>query len=86
MPKVFEWRGYRFFFYSDEGTPLEPVHVHVRKDGAEAKFWLRPFVTVAYNRGFDAIVLRRLAKEVVDQRDTIEAAWDEHFAGDDRIS
>ena len=26
MPKVFDWRGYRFYFYSEEGTPLEPPH------------------------------------------------------------
>lgn len=31
MPKVFEWRGYRFHFFSYEGTPREPVHIHIAK-------------------------------------------------------
>ncbi len=35
MPKVFEKDGYRFFFYSNEHTP---VHVHVRYGGGEAVF------------------------------------------------
>ncbi len=38
MPTVFRWRSYRFFFYSNEGA--EPAHVHVWKDGKEAKIWL----------------------------------------------
>jgi Domain of unknown function (DUF4160) len=42
MPKVFSQSGFRFHFYSREGNPLEPLHVHVAKPGADAKFWLRP--------------------------------------------
>lgn len=44
MPVVFRDRGFRFFFYSNEGTPREPMHIHVEKDGDEAKFWLKPEV------------------------------------------
>ena len=52
MPKAFpNWNGYRFHFYSNEGEPREPVHVHVTKDRATAKFWLNP-VSVEYNKGF----------------------------------
>ncbi|WP_323073344.1 DUF4160 domain-containing protein [Mycetohabitans endofungorum] len=29
-----------FFFYSDEGTPREPLRVHARGNGNDAKFWL----------------------------------------------
>lgn len=47
MPKVFEWNGYRFHFFSNEGDPREPVHVHVTKAPATAKFWIRPEVGVA---------------------------------------
>jgi len=36
MPVVFRDRGYIFFFYSNEGTQREPVHIHVEKDGSEA--------------------------------------------------
>jgi hypothetical protein len=38
MPTVFHYRGFGFFFYSNEGTPLEPVPIHVEKAEAEAKF------------------------------------------------
>ena len=33
MPKVFEINGFKFFFFSNEGNPLEPCHIHVRKSG-----------------------------------------------------
>ena len=46
MPKVFSWNGYRFHFYSEEGDPREPVHIHIRKGRDNAKFWLRPEVTL----------------------------------------
>lgn len=49
MPVVFRERGFRFFFYSNEGSPREPVHIHVEKDDVEAKFWLNPEVRVPYN-------------------------------------
>jgi hypothetical protein len=51
MPTVFLERGFRFFFYSNEGSPREPLHIHVEKDNLEAKFWLIPEVRVAYNDG-----------------------------------
>jgi hypothetical protein len=38
MPKIFEIEGYRGFFFSNEGTPQEPVHIHVKKGEGEAKF------------------------------------------------
>lgn len=31
MPTVFRHDGFRFFLYSNEGSPLEPVHIHVLK-------------------------------------------------------
>ena len=35
MPKIFEYFGFIFLFYSNEH---EPIHVHVMKDGHEAIF------------------------------------------------
>lgn len=32
MPTVFRYEGIRFFFYSDEGTPREPTHIHARSN------------------------------------------------------
>ena len=65
-------------FYSNEGTPREPVHIHAVKDGIDAKFWLHP-VRVAYNDGFDARTLRELVEVSERHADIIERAWNEHF-------
>jgi hypothetical protein len=80
VPKVFEWRGYRFHFFADEGNPREPVHVHVRKGRDNAKFWLRPEISLAYNRGFPPKVLSELSRVIEQRRDEIESFWDDFFS------
>ncbi|WBX83457.1 DUF4160 domain-containing protein [Sphingosinicella microcystinivorans] len=45
MPVVFRHQGYRFHFFSNEGNPREPVHIHVTRDGADARFRLHPMST-----------------------------------------
>ena len=47
MPKIFEWKGYKFFFFSNEGDPLEPCHIHIRKNKNIAKFWVKPEVSLS---------------------------------------
>jgi hypothetical protein len=79
MPEVFREQGFRFFFYSNEGSPREPVHIHVEKDDVEAKFWLKPEVHVAYNDGYNARTLRELLGLVETNKIQIERAWNEHF-------
>lgn len=79
MPVVFRQGGYRFFFFSNEGSPREPVHIHVKKGEADAKFWLRPDVVVADSYGFGPAALRELTRIVEDNRAVIERAWNEHF-------
>jgi hypothetical protein len=80
MPVVFRDGGFRFFFYSNEGDPREPVHIHVMCDGNEAKFWLYPAPSVAYHRGFNARVLANLLGTVEGRRGEIEKAWNDHFS------
>jgi hypothetical protein len=80
MPKVFDWNGYRFHFYANEGDPREPVHIHVRRGRADAKFWLRPEVSLAYNRGFSSKVLSVLIRVIEERRDEIERDWDAFFS------
>ncbi len=79
MPVVFRYRGFRFFFYSNEGSPREPVHVHAIGEGGEAKFWLRPAVCVASSSGLSAPTLRELAAEVEARAALIERIWNEYF-------
>ncbi|MDR3428102.1 DUF4160 domain-containing protein [Silvimonas sp.] len=79
MPVVFRFDGFRFHFYSNEGDPREPVHIHVARAGGDAKFWLFPEVEMAYNCGFDARTIKRLQDVVASRRSEIEEAWNEYF-------
>jgi Domain of unknown function (DUF4160) len=79
MPVVFRHRDFRFFFYSNEGTPREPIHIHVEKNGNEAKIWLHPNLRVAYNDGYDGRTLRELLQIVAANKPRVERAWDEFF-------
>jgi hypothetical protein len=79
LPVVFRHKGYRFLLYSNEGSPREPIHVHVERDGLDAKFWLWPDVVVAYNDGFNARALRDLSEIVSNRRQHITNVWNEYF-------
>ena len=79
MPAVFRYKGFRFFFYSNEGSPREPVHVHVRGEGGEAKFWLEPAVKVASSFDLDARTLRELVGVLEQHTDLIQGKWLEYF-------
>jgi hypothetical protein len=79
MPVIFRYKGFRFFFYSNEGNPREPVHVHVRGNQGEAKFWLYPMVRLGSSDGFDARTLRELAEVVEQNTAIIEGTWNEYF-------
>ncbi len=79
MPVVFRSLGFKFFFYSNEGSPREPVHIHAEKGDDEAKFWIQPEVRVAYNNGYDARALCELLGIVGANRIRIERAWNEFF-------
>ena len=80
MPVVFRGSGFRFHFFSDEGSPREPVHIHVAMPGAAAKFWLYPEVTIAYNHGLSAKTLNMVRKIVDARQREIEDAWHDHFS------
>lgn len=80
MPVVFRQKGFRFFFYSNEGEPREPLHVHVRGAEGEAKFWVHPAVTVVESHGYDARTLRELSEIIQENAALIERTWNEFFA------
>ena len=80
MPTVFRHLGYRFFFYSNEGDPREPVHIHVMGGGGEAKIRLFPEPAVCSSHGYDARALRELLLVVEKRSEIIERAWNEFFS------
>lgn len=79
MPVVFRHGGVRFLFFSNEGNPREPVHIHADVADGSAKFWLYPDVTVARSAGFNRKRLAEMVELLTERRDEIERAWNEHF-------
>lgn len=79
MPVVFRHRGYRFFFYSNEGSPREPMQIHVDKGENEAKIWVEPAIVVAYNDGFNARTLRQLLELTQQNQSRIARASHDYF-------
>lgn len=77
MPEVLRIQGYRFFFFSREGT--EPHHIHVEQAERYAKFWLTP-ILLAESRGFRSTELRDLHNLVERHRESFIVKWDEHFS------
>ena len=58
---------------------MEPVHIHVRKGEAVAKFWLEPDIAVAEDYGMSASELRELIGAVKENKLLIERYWNEYF-------
>jgi hypothetical protein len=74
MPTVLRVKGYRFWFY--EADFDEPPHVHVGKEGREAKYWLDP-VGVARVGRFMPVDLREIERIVNDNVGFLLRAWEQ---------
>jgi len=79
MPVVFRDSGLRYYFFSNEGLPREPPHIHVKGGGRDVKVWLEPEVAVAESYGFNSAELARILRIVLERRSLILKAWDDHF-------
>ena len=80
MPVILRFKGYVFFFYSNEGNPLEPAHIHVRNAESEAKFWLEPDISLARNDGFNSKELKEIFVIVETHRTQFTEAWYDYFS------
>lgn len=78
MPTVLRSGAYRFIFFSLDG--LEPPHVHVFREDAQAKFWLNP-VRFESSRRFRPIEERRIERLVIQFEAQLLEAWHEYFPG-----
>jgi hypothetical protein len=76
MPTVLRVRGYRFFFWSNEG--FEPPHIHVESGENYAKFWLEP-VELAASAGYNSSEVVRLRQLVEANRGIFMEKWRDHF-------
>jgi hypothetical protein len=85
MPVVFREGGLRYYFFSNEGQPREPRHIHIKGGGKDAKVWVEPDVVIAESYGFSSSDLARIMRIVLERRMLIIRAWDEHFSDDSSI-
>ena len=63
-----------FFFYSNEGQ--EPMHVHVRKAGGFAKFWIEP-VELDFSQGMKVGDIKIAEELVFEHLELIKTKWHE---------
>lgn len=75
MSTIFVFFGFRFMFYSNDH---EPIHVHVIKDGNEAKYNVSP-LTQIYNHGFKKHDIALIESIISENEAVIIDRWKEFF-------
>ena len=76
MPTVLRVGPHTFVFFSSDQK--EPVHIHVKRDRAIAKYWLDP-IKLAKNRGFADHELNDIERLISKHREMLIEAWHEYF-------
>lgn len=84
MPKVLEILGYIIYFWSDEGKPLKPLHVHVSHHPTEhgTKIWILQNGETKLEHNKSRVpepLLNRIMKTISDYHEEIEEKWKKHF-------
>jgi hypothetical protein len=74
MPEVFREFGFVFFFYANEGQ--EPMHIHVRKAGGFAKFWMEP-IELDFAQGMKVTELKMAEQLITEHIELIKSKWHE---------
>lgn len=78
MPTVLRAKGYRFFFFSQEGR--ESPHIHVEHAECYAKVWLEP-AAIARSKGFRSDELSEIMRIAEDNKELLKERWHEYFGG-----
>jgi len=73
-PEVFRQLGFVFFFYANEGD--EPMHIHVRKAGGFAKYWIEP-IELEFSQGMKVNDLKTAGKLIKAHVELIKTKWNE---------
>ncbi len=85
MPQLFKIGSYWIYFWSDEGRPLEPVHVHV-SEGRPSRNATKIWITMSgkclkcHNKSqIPENVLKNLLRMIELRADYIVQRWQERF-------
>ena len=74
MPTVLRIRGYRFYFFAEEGR--EPAHVHVDKASGTVKIWLED-LSIARTEDLKPAEIREVLRLARQHRQFLLQAWNE---------
>ena len=75
-PTIHRENGYRYFFFSRE----ERVHIHIVSGGGEAKFWLKPEISLAKSYHYSAKQLKEIESVIQEHYDEFIDEWKRHFS------
>lgn len=75
MPGIFRLLGFRFMFYANDH---EPIHVHVAKGVATAKFTLFP-VELVKNDGLKPSEIKIAEAVIEENQEIIAQHWNRFF-------
>lgn len=75
MPTILSAFGLRFFFYSDEHSP---IHVHVESSDGRAKIELEPIVHVIKNEGMKPKDIKKALSLCETFQEEFIEKWHEH--------
>jgi len=76
MPTILLRKGWRIFFFANEGT--EPIHVHCKKGNAQGKFWIlsdKYDIKTDYVRYMTRQEEREVRRILFEHFDEIVEAW-----------
>lgn len=85
MPQIFKIGSYTVYFWSNEGKPLEPIHVHItegRATAAGTKVWITSTGKTLLAKNSSNLpfkVLRSIMRMIEANSDEIIELWVEHF-------
>lgn len=85
MPQIFSVGSYLIYFWSNEGKPTEPIHVHVSKNHPEknaTKIWITKSLHCVVSNNNSKIpshVLNNIVEIIENRAFEIVAKWQERF-------
>lgn len=85
MPQIFKMGEYWIYFWTNEGKPLEPIHVHISKGAPSAnatKVWITSTgncLLCHNNSRIPSHTLRNIMRMIETQSDEVIKLWNEYF-------
>lgn len=85
MPQIFRIGNYTIYFWSNEGMPIEPIHVHVSEGYPTAnstKIWITvtgKCILCNNNSNIPNRILRNIEDVIEARSEEIIATWKEYF-------